>query len=241
MWSSPPSCCIADAGERQVRPAQGFHRPHHEDPRLQALLIASRSARSSKAPRDSAPRWRWPPPCWWAWDSCRSTPRHLPAGEYRGVAFGAIGIPVATLRSPPACRSTVSARRWPHLHARLSVLSAYLILVMYGRKGLRGVLPAWRFAASPTPSRSCWFRIPFWRRSPVLAGIAALSRCVRFACGSRAIAGRAGVAQGRQPGGDSARRAGIPPSRSRTPGRHNALLVVCCPVGYKPLQAQFNR
>ena len=60
-----------------------------------------------------------------------------------GVAFGAIGIPVATL----AVTTGLPLERLSAAVARICTpaslfVPAYLILVMYGRKGLRGVLPA---------------------------------------------------------------------------------------------------
>jgi len=102
-------------------------------------------------------------------DSCRLRGQHLPLANTAGVAFGAHrnSHRHAGGHHRPAPSKVSRAAVARILHTRLTVCPAYLILVMYGRKGLRGVLPAVAVCgiALHRP-RSWWFRIPSWRRSP---------------------------------------------------------------------------
>ena len=112
-----------DAGERQVRPAQGFHRPHHRRSastgaadRFRVRRVHRRRHRI-RHPGGGGRRHAGGP-------GIRAVPRrrHLPAGEYRGGGLrrhrNSGGHPGGHHR--PAARPSQRGGG-PHLHARLSV------------------------------------------------------------------------------------------------------------------------
>ena len=166
-----------------------------------------------------------------------------------GVAFGAIGIPVATL----AVTTGLPLERLSAAVARICTpaslfVPAYLILVMYGRKGLRGVLPAVAVcgiaytAAQLVVSNSVLAPL-----TGVLAGIAALIALVILLRvwkprDSGSSWGSLKVADAGQAGGASAPRARHTAGEIAHAWAPYALLVVCVLLwGYKPFQAQLNR
>jgi lactate permease len=166
-----------------------------------------------------------------------------------GVAFGAIGIPIATL----AVTTGLPLDRLSAAVARICTpaslfVPAYLILVMYGRKGLRGVLPAVAVcglaytAAQLVVSNSVLAPL-----TGVLAGIAALISLVvllrvwkpRDSGSGWASLKAASPGQGGGASAPRARHTALEVAHAWAP---YVLLVVCVLLwGYKPLQAQFNR
>ena len=166
-----------------------------------------------------------------------------------GVAFGAIGIPIATL----AVTTGLPLDRLSAAVARICTpaslfVPAYLILVMYGRKGLRGVLPAVAVcglaytAAQLVVSDSVLAPL-----TGVLAGIAALISLVvllrvwkpRDSGSGWASLKAASPGQGGGASAPRARHTALEVAHAWAP---YVLLVVCVLLwGYKPLQAQFNR
>jgi lactate permease len=166
-----------------------------------------------------------------------------------GVAFGAIGIPVATLAVTtglPFDRLSVAVAR---ICTPASLLvPAYLILVMYGRKGLRGVLPAVAVCGiAYTAAQLLVSNSVLAPLTGVLAGIAALVSLVvllRVWKPRDSGSGWASLkaADAGQAGGGSAPRARHTALEVAHAWAPYALLVVCVLLwGYKPLQAQFNR
>ena len=166
-----------------------------------------------------------------------------------GVAFGAIGIPIATL----AVTTGLPLDRLSAAVARICTpaslfVPAYLILVMYGRKGLRGVLPAVAVcglaytAAQLVVSNSVLAPL-----TGVLAGIAALVSLVVLLRVWKPRDSGSGWASLKafspgQGGGASAPRARHTALEVAHAWAPYVLLVVCVLLwGYKPLQAQFNR
>jgi lactate permease len=163
-----------------------------------------------------------------------------------GVAFGAIGIPVATL----AVTTGLPLERLSAAVARICTpaslfVPAYLILVMYGRKGLRGVLPAVAVCGvSYTVAQLLVSNSVLAPLTGVLAGIAALIALVvllRLWKPRDSGAGWASL-KAANPAGDSAPRARHTAGEIAHAWAPYALLVVCVLLwGYKPLQAQLNR
>jgi lactate permease len=163
-----------------------------------------------------------------------------------GVAFGAIGIPVATL----AVTTGLPLERLSAAVARICTpaslfVPAYLILVMYGRKGLRGVLPAVTICGvSYTVAQLLVSNSVLAPLTGVLAGIAALISLVvllRLWKPRDSGAGWASL-KAANPAGDSAPRARHTVGEIAHAWAPYALLVVCVLLwGYKPLQAQLNR
>ncbi|MGA2274761.1 MAG: lactate permease LctP family transporter [Bryobacteraceae bacterium] len=166
-----------------------------------------------------------------------------------GVAFGAIGIPVATL----AVTTGLPLDRLSAAVARICTpaslaVPAYLILVMYGWKGLRGVLPAAAVCGiAYTVAQLVVSNTVLAPLTGVLAGITALVSLVvllrvwkprDIGAGWRALK----VADPGQTGGTAAPRASHTAGEMAHAWAPYALLVVCVLLwGYKPLQAQFNR
>jgi lactate permease len=166
-----------------------------------------------------------------------------------GVAFGAIGIPVATLAVttglPLEGLSAAVARICTP--ASLAV-PAYLILVMYGRKGLRGVVPAVAVCGiAYTVAQLLVSNSVLAPLTGVLAGIAALIALVVLLRvwkprDSGSGWGSLKADNPGQAGGASAPRARHTALEIAHAWAPYALLVVCVLLwGYKPLQAQFNR
>jgi lactate permease len=166
-----------------------------------------------------------------------------------GVAFGAIGIPVATLAVTtglPLDRLSVAVAR---ICTPASLLvPAYLILVMYGRKGLRGVLPAVAVCGiAYTAAQLLVSNSVLAPLTGVLAGIAALVALVVLLRVWKPRDSGSGWASLKstspsQAGGVSAPRARHTALEVAHAWAPYALLVVCVLLwGYKPLQAQFNR
>jgi lactate permease len=163
-----------------------------------------------------------------------------------GVAFGAIGIPVATL----AVTTGLPLERLSAAVARICTpaslfVPAYLMLVMYGRKGLRGVVPAVAVCGiSYTVAQLLVSNSVLAPLTGVLAGIAALISLVvllRLWKPRDSGAGWASL-KAANPAGDSAPRARHTAGEIAHAWAPYALLVVCVLLwGYKPLQAQFNR
>jgi lactate permease len=163
-----------------------------------------------------------------------------------GVAFGAIGIPVATL----AVTTGLPLDRLSAAVARICTpaslfVPAYLILVMYGRKGLRGVLPAVAVCGvSYTIAQLLVSNSVLAPLTGVLAGIAALISLVvllRVWKPRDSVSGWASLKVA-NPAGASAPRARHTAIEIAHAWAPYALLVVCVLLwGYKPLQAQFNR
>jgi lactate permease len=166
-----------------------------------------------------------------------------------GVAFGAIGIPVATL----AVTTGLPLDRLSAAVARICtpaslLVPAYLILVMYGRKGLRGVLPAVAVCGiAYTAAQLAVSNSVLAPLTGVLAGMAALISLVvllRVWKPRDSGSGWASLkaADTGQAGGTSAPRARHTALEVAHAWAPYALLVVCVLLwGYKPLQAQFNR
>ncbi len=163
-----------------------------------------------------------------------------------GVAFGAIGIPVATLAVTtglPLDRLSVAVAR---ICTPASLLvPAYLILVMYGRKGLRGVLPAVAVCGvSYTVAQLLVSNSVLAPLTGVLAGIAALISLVVLLRLWKPRDSGSGwpslkAASTGQAVGPRASHTALEIAHAWAP---YALLVVCVLLwGYKPLQAQFNR
>ena len=166
-----------------------------------------------------------------------------------GVAFGAIGIPIATLAVTTGLPLEGLSAAVARICTPASLfVPAYLILVMYGRKGLRGVLPAVAVcgiaytAAQLVVSNSVLAPL-----TGVLAGIAALIALVillrvwkprdsgsgweYLKASNAGLAGQTPAPRARYTAGEIAH-AWAP----------YALLVVCVLLwGYKPLQAEFNK
>jgi lactate permease len=166
-----------------------------------------------------------------------------------GVAFGAIGIPIATL----AVTTGLPLDRLSAAVARICTpaslfVPAYLILVMYGRKGLRGVLPAVAVCGiAYTVAQLVVSNSVLAPLTGVLAGMAALISLVvllRVWKPRDSGSGWASLkaASPGQAGGASAPRARHTALEVAHAWAPYALLVVCVLLwGYKPLQAQFNR
>ncbi len=163
-----------------------------------------------------------------------------------GVAFGAIGIPIATLAVTTGLPSEGLSAAVARICTPASLfVPAYLILVMYGRKGLRGVLPAVAVCGvSYTVAQLLVSNSVLAPLTGVLAGIAALIALVvllRLWKPRDSGAGWASL-KAANPAGDSAPRARHTALEIAHAWAPYALLVVCVLLwGYKPLQAQFNR
>ncbi len=166
-----------------------------------------------------------------------------------GVAFGAIGIPIATL----AVTTGLPLDRLSAAVARICTpaslaVPAYLILVMYGRKALRGVLPAVAVCGiAYTVAQLLVSNSVVAPLTGVLAGITALVSLVvllrvwkpRDSGSDWSTLKAAGPGQA---GGAPAPRASHTAGEMAHAWAPYALLVVCVLLwGYKPLQAQFNR
>jgi lactate permease len=166
-----------------------------------------------------------------------------------GVAFGAIGIPIATL----AVTTGLPLDRLSAAVARICTpaslaVPAYLILVMYGRKGLRGVLPAAAVCGiAYTVAQLLVSSSVLAPLTGVLAGITALVALVVLLRVWKPRDSGSGwstlkVAGPGQAGGTPAPRASHTAGEMAHAWAPYALLVVCVLLwGYKPLQAQFNR
>jgi lactate permease len=166
-----------------------------------------------------------------------------------GVAYGAIGIPIATL----AVTTGLPLERLSAAVARICTpaslfVPAYLILVMYGRKGLRGVVPAAAVCGiAYTVAQLLVSNSILAPLTGVLAGIAALIALVILLRvwkprDSGSGWGSLKVADPGQAGGASAPRARHTAGEIAHAWAPYALLVVCVLLwGYKPFQAQLNR
>ncbi|MGD0049993.1 MAG: L-lactate permease, partial [Bryobacteraceae bacterium] len=166
-----------------------------------------------------------------------------------GVAFGAIGIPIATL----AVTTGLPLERLSAAVARICTpaslfVPAYLILVMYGRKGLRGVLPAVAVCGiAYTVAQLLVSNSVLAPLTGVLAGIAALIALVILLRVWKPRDSGSGwaslkVADPGQAGEAAAPRARHTAGEIAHAWAPYALLVVCVLLwGYKPFQAQLNR
>jgi lactate permease len=166
-----------------------------------------------------------------------------------GVAFGAIGIPIATL----AVTTGLPLERLSAAVARICTpaslfVPAYLILVMYGHKGLRGVLPAVAVCGiAYTVAQLLVSNSILAPLTGVLAGIAALISLVVLLRVWKPRDSGAGwgflkLANPGQAGEASAPRARHTAGEIAHAWAPYALLVVCVLLwGYKPLQAEFNK
>jgi lactate permease len=166
-----------------------------------------------------------------------------------GVAFGAIGIPVATL----AVTTGLPLERLSAAVARICTpaslfVPAYLILVMYGRKGLRGVVPAVAVCGiAYTVAQLLVSNSILAPLTGVLAGIAALIALVALlrvwkprdsSSGWRSLKAE----NPGQAGGAPAPHVPYTAGEIAHAWAPYALLVVCVLLwGYKPFQAQLNR
>jgi lactate permease len=166
-----------------------------------------------------------------------------------GVAFGAIGIPIATLAVTTGLPIEALSAAVARICTPASLfVPAYLILVMYGRKGLRGVLPAVAVcgiaytAAQLVVSNSVLAPL-----TGVLAGIAALIALVILLRVWKPRDGESGwaslkVASPAKVEGAATPRAAYTAMEVAHAWAPYALLVVCVLLwGYKPLQAEFNK
>jgi lactate permease len=166
-----------------------------------------------------------------------------------GVAFGAIGIPIATLAVTTGLPIEGLSAAVARICTPASLfVPAYLILVMYGRKGLRGVLPAVAVcgiaytAAQLVVSNSVLAPL-----TGVLAGIVALISLVillrvwkpRDSGSGWASLKAANQGQPRESSAPRARHTATEVAHAWAP---YALLVVCVLLwGYKPFQAELNK
>jgi lactate permease len=166
-----------------------------------------------------------------------------------GVAFGAIGIPIATLAVTTGLPVEALSAAVARICAPASLaVPAYLILVMYGRKGLRGVFPAAAVCGiAYTVAQLLVSNSVLAPLAGVLAGIAAIVALVvllrvwkprdsGLGWGSLNVASPAQAGEAPAP---RARYTALEIAHAWAP---YALLVVCVLLwGYKPLQAQLNR
>jgi lactate permease len=166
-----------------------------------------------------------------------------------GVAFGAIGIPIATLAVTTGLPIEGLSAAVARICTPASLfVPAYLMLVMYGRKGLRGVLPAVAVCGiAYTAAQLVISNSVLAPLTGVLAGIAALIALVvllrvwkpRDSGSGWATLKVAGPGQAGGPAAPRARHTALQVAHAWAP---YALLVVCVLLwGYKPLQAQFNK
>jgi len=163
-----------------------------------------------------------------------------------GVAFGAIGIPIATLAVTTGLPSEGLSAAVARICTPASLfVPAYLILVMYGRKGLRGVLPAVAVCGiSYTAAQLVVSNSVLAPLTGVLAGIAALiSLVVLLRVWKPRDSGTGWPSlKVASPAGDAAPRARHTAIEIAHAWAPYALLVVCVLLwGYKPFQAQLNR
>jgi lactate permease len=163
-----------------------------------------------------------------------------------GVAFGAIGIPIATLAGTTGLPFDGLSAAVARICTPASLfVPAYLILVMYGRKGLRGVLPAVAVCGlSYTAAQLLVSNSVLAPLTGVLAGIAALISLVILLKLWKPRDSGTGWATLKiaSPAEDSAPRARYTALQIAHAWAPYALLVVCVLLwGYKPFQAQLNR
>jgi lactate permease len=163
-----------------------------------------------------------------------------------GVAFGAIGIPIATLAVTTGLPIEGLSAAVARICTPASLfVPAYLILVMYGRKGLRGVLPAVAVcgiaytAAQLVVSNSVLAPL-----TGVLAGIAALVALVILLRVWKPRDSGSGWASLKAAStghavGPRASHTALEIAHAWAP---YALLVMCVLLwGYKPFQAELNK